>query len=135
MSLPSPSQPLPSRFFESMEPAEDMVNADQPLLSSADIRADTILAALAKKQRDPTAAPPSNHTFKARPAPTGMRDNVGPRMTKSAALRQGLPWEEIPRARPSVVGTNGARPCGALPGHKRASLSTVSAVNLMKELF
>jgi len=104
---------------------EELIAPERTLLSSAEVRADPILTALARQQRGSTTPTPSNHTFKARPAPTNMRDNVGPRMTKAATLRQGLPWEEKPRARPSTAGTGEARPFGTMPGHKRNSLSVV----------
>jgi hypothetical protein len=130
MSLPSPSQPPPDRAIESIDHVGSVVSSAEPLLSNADVRADPILTSLAKQQRGPTASTStlSNHTFKARPAPSNMRENVGPRMTKAAALRQGLPWEEKSRARPSTAGDS--RPLGTAAGHKRNNLSVVSHSHL-----
>lgn len=110
-------------------------------LTTADLRKDPILSALAKLQlkdndhhqsnvpsssANSTSASAQFKTFKAKPAPGGMRDEgVGPRMTKSAALRLGIKWEDKREK-------NGRDGMGFenVPGHKRASMGIVSLVHL-----
>lgn len=102
---------------------------DTESLKSTDVRADPILASLAKQQARASSATPTAQaplTFKARPAPSSFKmEGVGPRMTKSAALRQGLKWES---ERPRTATTNGSeKETGFknVPGHKRG-MSLVS---------
>lgn len=111
-------------------------------LNFKDVRQDPILAALAKAQSThpppqptsttPTAPPKTSTTmFSARPAPASMKtEGLGPRMTKSAALRQGLTWEEKPR-RPTTADGGGKVEFGNVPGHKRANMSIVSVESLI----
>ncbi|ORX33978.1 hypothetical protein BD324DRAFT_653674 [Kockovaella imperatae] len=87
-------------------------------LTSQDVRSDPILSSLARKQAPPTA-------FKARPAPP-RQDNVGPRMTKSATLRQGLK----PVAPTSSSEERKEVDFKSTPGHKREGLGiTVAALS------
>lgn len=68
----------------------------------------------------------SNSKFRARPAPpTTTMEGLGPRLTKSAALRQGLKWED-PRDIRRMTG-EGEVPVAFddVPGHKR-NLALVS---------
>jgi hypothetical protein len=92
---------------EQEDEVEELLEHDLSSLKSADVKADPILMALAKQQGRPgsqasrgsqgtvTAGPSA---FKARPAPV-RQENAGPRMTKSAALRQGLEWTDATQAR------------------------------------
>jgi hypothetical protein len=91
-----------------------------------DVRSDPILNKLAKGQGlipvSPEASVGRNPSFKAKPAPANMRDQaVGPRMSKAAALRMGMEWEDKKPAgeRRQVDFAN-------TPGHKRNNLSMVS---------
>lgn len=102
-------------------------------LTSADLKSDPILSSLAKQQRrtshfPTTELPTQQNTFKARPAPVH-KDNVGPRMTKSSALRLGIKWEEKKGERESVV-----LGFEHTPGHKRASMGIVSSALGMYEM-
>lgn len=97
---------------EQEDEVEELLELEHDLssLKLADVKADPILMSLAKQQGRPgsqaskgshgtaTAGPSS---FKARPAPV-RQENAGPRMTKSAALRQGLDWKDATQARKSV---------------------------------
>jgi len=94
-------------------------------LTSREVRRDPILAALARRQGQSTETPKvsRNSSFKAKPAPKNMGDtSVGPRMTKAAALRQGLKWEEPKRARPSTA-EGAVKPFES----KRSDVNVVSA--------
>jgi hypothetical protein len=95
--------------------------ADPTPLTSADVKSDPILASLAKQQGFGT--PVKQGGFRARPAPSTTRaEGLGPRMTKSAALRQGLDWETIKPTR-----SESKQPVLAnVPGHKREGLNLVS---------
>jgi len=102
---PFNTQSLPDD--EQEDEVEELLEHDLSSLKSADIKADPILMSLAKQQGRPgsqaskgsqgtvTAGPSA---FRARPAPI-RQENAGPRMTKSAALRQGLDWTDSTRAR------------------------------------
>jgi len=95
---------------EQEDEVEELLEHDLSSLKSADVKADPILMSLAKQQGRPgsqgskasqgtvTEGPSA---FKARPAPV-RQENAGPRMTKSAALRQGLEWTDTTRARKTV---------------------------------
>lgn len=64
-------------------------------LTSMDVKTDPILSALHKQQSKPqlnTIPSSVSANFKARPAPKVV-EGAGPRMTKSAALRQGMKWD------------------------------------------
>jgi hypothetical protein len=73
-------------------------------ITPADIRKDLILSAIAKQQALVGKGPFTESKtrpksmFKATPAPAMGPPKVGPRMTKTAALRMGVPWEEPKRA-------------------------------------
>lgn len=124
------SSPLlsPTSFPESAEhllPETSSVAhpyTDSQNLSSDDIRSDPILSKMAKQQGLMPLSPPSTLGFKAKPAPTGMRDKVGPRMSKAAALRIGVEWE----GRRAGEGERRPVDFGNTPGHKRNNLSLVS---------
>lgn len=75
---------------------------------------------------DPATTSPSSN-FKARPAPeTTYIDGLGPRLTKSAALRQGLQWQD-PRDMRKVSGEDVPVDFTDGPGHKRTGLGLVSS--------
>jgi len=83
---------------EQEDEVEELLDHGLSSLKSPDIKADPILMCIAKQQARPTsqASKGSHDTagpsgFKARPAPV-RQENAGPRMTRSAALRQGLEW-------------------------------------------
>jgi hypothetical protein len=95
---PTPRHSSPSGDDEQEDEVEELLEHDLSSLKSADVKADPILMALARQQARPgsQASKGSQGTvgpsgFKARPAPV-RQENAGPRMTKSAALRQGLDW-------------------------------------------
>ena len=136
MSLPALDDQVPDRLLDSVD---DLINdyTSHKILHSDDIREDPILYALASQQSIALSPPASRHTvrsstassgpppaFKARPAPTATHtEGLGPRMTKAAALRQGLKWEE-----PRQTGVERKQVNYAdVPGHKRNGLSIVSA--------
>jgi hypothetical protein len=98
----------PSGTADQEDEVEDLLEHDISSLKSADIKADPILSSLAKQQGLPvTQAPRPGHShtgapvFRARPAPV-RKEGVGPRMTKSAALRQGLDWAVVSGSKSSV---------------------------------
>jgi hypothetical protein len=105
--MTSPLDPLtPSASADQEDEVEELPEHDASSLKSDDVKSDPILAALAKQQSRPvsraslpqqTSAP----AFKARPAPV-RKEGVGPRMTKSAALRQGLDWNAMSSKAPAV---------------------------------
>lgn len=121
-STSSVEQLLPIDFEDQLHPFTDAQN-----IPSEDIQSDPILAKLAKGQG--LISPPSrsqvgsSSAFRAKPAPSNMMDSgvVGPRMSKAAASRQGLQWDEKQggRERREVD-------FGNTPGHKRNNLSLVS---------
>ncbi|WVQ69392.1 uncharacterized protein L199_007609 [Kwoniella botswanensis] len=92
---------------------------DTTSLTSNDIHQDPILSDLAAKQNE------SLSPFKAIPAPTSTtRAGLGPRMTKSAASRAGLNWDEIKPRRTieeNIEGEEGGSISGT-PGYKRVGL-------------
>ena len=92
-------------------------------LTYTDVKSDPILLSLAKKQqsRPRTSDLPksASTSFKARPAPRVV-DGAGPRMTKAAALRQGLKWETMGAEKKEEVVFH------STPGHKREGLNIVS---------
>jgi len=111
----------------SLDEDEISHNLDETLsLTSTDIKADPILRSLAKQQsltrlKDNAVSISSSANFKARPAPK-IVEGAGPRMTKAAALRQGLKWETPKwekREKEEIV-------FDQVPGHKRAGLNIVS---------
>ncbi|KAK4688506.1 hypothetical protein P7C73_g1617, partial [Tremellales sp. Uapishka_1] len=100
---------------------------DTQEITSTDVQSDPILSSLAKHQsmKDIKAVPPAGVVksgFKARPAPTTMRtEGMGPRMTKSAALRLGLAWDKDNKPKGGAAALKAAAGSGfdAIPGHKR----------------
>ena len=120
-------------------PQESMaqLTVDQAPLTVGDIRQDPILSSLARQQaRQSISAPPTGTDFRARPAPSNMKaEGMGPRMTKAAALRQGIKWEGGGgNARPVTSGSvmEGRERKEVdfqhVPGHKRRGLNIVSSV-------
>lgn len=98
----------PSGTADQEDEVEELLEHDISSLKSADVKADPILAALAKQQgrSNSQASKPSQDqagapVFKARPAPV-RKEGVGPRMTKSAALRQGLDWAAMSGSKSSM---------------------------------
>jgi hypothetical protein len=89
---------------------EELLEHDLSSLKSDDVKADPILSSLAKQQSRPSSQTSKVQTgptaFKARPAPV-RQEGAGPRMTKSAALRQGLDWKAMSMPR---GGTEGPKP-------------------------
>lgn len=99
-------------------------------LTSADIKSDPILSSLAKQQGHLTPTSRQGAGFRAKPAPASTRaEGLGPRMTKAAALRQGLDWEASKAARSpgvaSATETTTATGFVNTPGHKRQGLDLV----------
>ncbi|WWD00720.1 hypothetical protein V866_007655 [Kwoniella sp. B9012] len=92
---------------------------DTASLTSNDIHQDPILSDLAAKQKEGLSP------FKARPAPSStIRAGLGPRMTKSAALRAGLNWDEFKPKRmieENIEGDERGSISGT-PGYKRVGL-------------
>jgi hypothetical protein len=73
------------------------------------------------------AAAGTTAAFRARPAPPStFMEGMGPRLTKAAALRQGLEWED-PRDERRALGEEVPVDFEEVPGHKRA-LNLVSGV-------
>jgi len=69
---------------------------------------------------------PGSAQFRARPAPpTTFIEGVGPRLTKAAALRQGLEWDD-PRDTRRALGSEVPVDFDNVPGHKRSGLALVS---------
>lgn len=120
-ATPNPAEP------PSLDEDEIIQHLDETLsLTSTDIKSDPILRSIAKQQSQTRLsqdqkAPSTSGTanFKARPAPRVL-EGAGPRMTRAAALRQGLPWDSLKVERKEEVVSTG------MPGHKRAGRSIVS---------
>jgi hypothetical protein len=149
MSVPSSPSALlptttqsPSNLLQSPDQneVEDMLNEenapylDTESLTSTDIRTDPILSNLAKHQSRTLSTTPTQRgsivNFKARPAPSSV-GGVGPRMTKSAALRLGLNWDEIkPKRETGVDGPEVEHGFDNIPGHKRTGLNLVRGLYL-----
>lgn len=111
------------RVPPSLDEDQIIEHLDETLsLTSADIRSDPILLALHKKQSrphlNPITKPSSSTTFRAKPAPK-IVDGAGPRMTKAAALRQGLKWDPPKPEKKEDV------PAEKKAGQKRMSILTV----------
>ncbi|KAK1921743.1 hypothetical protein DB88DRAFT_513014 [Papiliotrema laurentii] len=122
--LPSPSASIPDRPIEHVEDSPAIASRQQKkVLTAREVQADPILAALAKQQQGLPKQPPKSDltpAFKARPAPkASLADGAEPRMTKAAALRLGLPWEDKRPRKSAAAATVPAD----IPGHKRSSLS------------
>ncbi|WVQ75900.1 hypothetical protein IAR50_005535 [Cryptococcus sp. DSM 104548] len=97
---------------------------DTSSLTSTDVKADPVLKSIAQKQEPTRMLPKSAGTgpgFVARPAPA-RRESVGPRMTKAAALRQGLNWEDVKHKREVKKGGKEEEEKG-MPGYKRTGLN------------
>jgi hypothetical protein len=127
LTIPSPSEHEHDDDDEGTSPYRSET------LTSADIKCDPILSSLAKQQGHLTPTSRQGAGFKAKPAPASTRaEGLGPRMTKAAALRQGLDWEASKAARsPGVPAATGIATettvTGFLntPGHKRQGLDLV----------
>lgn len=100
----------------------------------------TTTATSSRSTSNPSSSSAATPKFRARPAPpTTNMEGLGPRLTKSAALRQGLKWED-PRDIRRMTG-EGEVPVvfDNVPGHKR-NLALVSerfdasVVSVMKSL-
>lgn len=107
---------------------EELLEYDTSSLKSADVKTDPILASLARKQNQPdsiggSGLRPSSVVFKARPAPDTTRQvGLAPRMTKSAALRQGLDWAALNSPVKPATPTEGSKGQYHVPGQKRGDM-------------
>ncbi|ODN79543.1 hypothetical protein L202_03500 [Cryptococcus amylolentus CBS 6039] len=96
---------------------------DMSSLTPFDVKADPVLKSIAQKQEPAKVKPSSAGTgFVARPAPV-KRENVGPRMTKAAALRQGLAWDEVKPKRDAQAKSEKEEEEKGVPGYKRTGLN------------
>ncbi|TYJ56029.1 hypothetical protein B9479_003271 [Cryptococcus floricola] len=96
---------------------------DTSSLTLVDVKADPVLKSIAQKQEPARVKPSSAGTgFVARPAPV-KRENVGPRMTKAAALRQGLTWDEVKPKRDAQAKSEKEEKEKGVPGYKRTGLN------------
>ncbi|ODO08620.1 hypothetical protein L198_00352 [Cryptococcus wingfieldii CBS 7118] len=96
---------------------------DTSSLTPVDVKADLVLKSIAQKQEPARVKPSSAGTgFVARPAPV-KRENVGPRMTKAAALRQGLAWDEVKPKRDAQAKSEKEEKEKGVPGYKRTGLN------------
>jgi hypothetical protein len=124
-SVSSVDEILPVHYNDQQQhPFTDAQN-----ISPDDIHSDPILKRLAKGQgliaagqtSDTVPCGRNETAFKAKPAPTNMMDRgVGPRLSKAAALRMGLEWDEK-----KGPGERRAIDFQDTPGHKRNNLSMV----------
>lgn len=134
-----PSSPLGMMGEDAEAEVEELLEYDTSSLKSADIKTDPILADIARKQANSRSgsqadnkARPSSVVFRARPAPSSTRqDGLGPRMTKSAALRQGLDWAAVctPSKREEARESVGKESIHHVPGQKRETPKTVSCLS------
>ncbi|EIW71158.1 hypothetical protein TREMEDRAFT_67600 [Tremella mesenterica DSM 1558] len=110
----------PSQSDDAIEEVLDEGDKTFASLTSSDIKYDPILSSLARAQKvvDSPNTSTRQNVFKAKPAPKFSSD-VGPRMTKSAALRQGLDWEALDKKHEKERKEVGFE---NTPGHKRAGL-------------
>ena len=136
--LPSIAHADTSGFSGDTDAIEEVLDGEEgdktfTSLTSQDIRQDPILSSLAKAQNPASARTgmlakgvPVTAVFKARPAPSPRPESAGPRMTKSAALRQGLNWEAL-KAESREAGKVDEKEVGFdhTPGHKRVGLGLV----------
>ena len=144
--LSSPANNVPDQPIND----ETRLTNDLGPLTAKDIRTDPILASLARKQvyTPPNASVPP--VFRAKPAPT-VKEGAGPRMTKAAALRQGVKWEgPTSSAQVTAAGVPGRSlktvssgeegrerkevDFAHTPGHKRDGLTLVSFTWLVKRI-
>ncbi|WVN89349.1 uncharacterized protein L203_104572 [Cryptococcus depauperatus CBS 7841] len=96
--------------------AANMINST--LLTSLEVESDPVLSSLASKQaHDSLSCAAIKSSFKAKPVPN-FKDNVGPKMTKAAALRLGLNWEDVKPRRE----TKSREETKGTPGYKRTGL-------------
>lgn len=106
-----------SQDGEHTYPAELATHNDA--ITKDDVAADPILNDLADSQG-------SGSSFRSRPAPDSTHySGLGPRLSKSAALRMKLKWED-PREQRRVSGEDVPVNFDNVPGHKRAGLELVS---------
>ena len=129
-----PSSPMDTMGRDAEAEVEELLEYDTSSLKSADVKTDPILANLARKQAGSRSGSqadkprPSSVVFKARPAPSSTRqDGLGPRMTKSAALRQGLDWTGSPSNRTETGVPNSKESPHHVPGQRRETPKTVSS--------
>lgn len=107
------------------EDDSDVSNVDgllqDEMLLDEDIESDPILHHIAHQQQEVLSSP-----FRARPVPANtFIEGVGPRLSKAAALRQGLEWDD-PRDRRRTLGEETPVSFENVPGHKRSGLALVS---------
>lgn len=89
---------------------------------------DPILSSIAQKQVQETVKNIPKGGFTAKPAPNSTyKGNAGPRMTKTAALRLGLKWEDV---KPKREITEKSEEGKGTPGHKRTGLDIVSELKV-----
>ncbi|KAL1413434.1 hypothetical protein Q8F55_001201 [Vanrija albida] len=113
------TDPILNRFAKVQMPS-------RPPLPNPTFRQSQQLSTTAQGPFDATSTSPSS-SFKARPAPeTTYIDGLGPRLTKSAALRQGLQWQD-PRDMRKVSGEDVPVDFTDVPGHKRTGLALTVA--------
>ena len=133
-----PSSPIETMGHEAEAEVEELLEYDTSSLKSADVKTDPILASLARKQASrPSSqvaqARPSSVAFKARPAPNSTRqDGLGPRMTKSAALRQGLDWAARSSPAKKAEVPSSKESAHHVPGQKRETAPKVSSPSLVR---
>lgn len=128
-----PSSPTETFGQDAEAEVEELLEYDTSSLKSADIKSDPILASLARKQSASRSgsqvdkARPESVGFKARPAPSSTRqDGRGPRMTKSAALRQGLDWAAVNSPTKKVEVSDHKESIHHVPGQRRDTPQAVS---------
>lgn len=133
-----PSSPIETMGHEAEAEVEELLEYDTSSLKSADVKTDPILASLARKQASRPGiqvaqARPSSVAFKARPAPNSTRqDGLGPRMTKSAALRQGLDWAAS--SSPAKKAEMSKESAHHVLGQKRETAPRVSSPSLVRNV-
>lgn len=109
-----------------LDPIDNVVAdfVDTSSLTSTDVKNDPILSSIAQKQVQGTIKNTPKAGFKAKPAPSSThKENVAPRMTKTAALRLGLNWDDV---KPKREVAEKAEEAKETPGYKRTGLNIVS---------
>lgn len=128
-SITTPATQTPSHedLVEAiLDPIDNVVAdfVDTSSLTSTDVKDDPILSSIAQKQAQETIKNKPKATFKAKPAPgSTQKENVAPRMTKTAALRLGLNWDDVKPKRKVAEETEEGK---ETPGYKRTGLNIVS---------
>lgn len=106
-----------------LDPIDNVVAdfVDTSSLTSTDVKNDPILSSIAQKQVQGTIKNTPKAGFKAKPAPSSThKENVAPRMTKTAALRLGLNWDDV---KPKREVAEKAEEAKETPGYKRTGLN------------